>query len=72
MGNTAALQDAIGGDAAKYSEFKAWAQTVKGGDGEIAGEAAVVASTNAAVSWLLGAEKLFVNEPTITIAEMSV
>ena len=71
-GNTAALQNAIGGDVAKYSEFKAWAQTVKGGDGNVAGEAAVVASTNAAVSWLLGAEKLFVNEPTITISEMSV
>ncbi len=56
---------AIGGSATNYLAFKAWAQGVAGG------EAAVVASDHAAVSWLLGAEELFENEPEILIASLA-
>ena len=38
----------------------------------MAGEAAVVANEHAAAAYLLGAERLFENEPTIEIGELSV
>lgn len=67
----AGVMEAIGGDAARYVAFKEWAGSVKEkGSDEPAGEESVVASLNAAVSWLLGAEALFENEPEITIAGM--
>ena len=56
---------AVGGNAANYRAFKTWAQGVAGG------EAAVVMSGYAAVSWLLGAEALFANEPEIRIAALA-
>ncbi|MBP5543295.1 MAG: hypothetical protein ILM98_04420 [Kiritimatiellae bacterium] len=60
-----AVMAAISGDSTKYAAFREWAQGVAGG------ETAVVASSNAAVSWLLGAEALFENEPAITITGLS-
>ena len=51
------VKDVIGGSAAEYIAFKNWAQSVKGlggANGAIAGEAAVVANTNAAAAYLLG------------------
>lgn len=62
--DAAGIRAAIGGDFAKYAEFREWALGVEGG------EAAVVASPHAAVSFLLGAEALFENEPEITITGM--
>ncbi len=62
----AAVMAAIGGSATNYIAFKAWAQDVAGG------EAAVVASDYAAVSWLLGAEGLFENDPEITFAGLEI
>ena len=56
------LQDAIDGDAAKYNEFRDWAQAVKDSDGEVAGEATVVASERAAISYLLGTDTLIAND----------
>ena len=74
------VKAAIGGSAAKYAAFKEWAGSVKvpagsGGGGAAAtqaGEAAVVANTNAAVAFLLGAERLLENAPTIEIGEVTV
>ncbi len=63
--NEAGVLAAIGGSATNYLALKTWAQGVAGG------EAAVVASDHAAVSWLLGAETLFENEPEIQIAALS-
>ena len=68
---------AISGSAEKYAAFKAWAGSVKNPGGSpslatAAGEAAVVANTNAAVAFLLGAERLFENLPTIEIGEVVV
>ena len=57
---------AIGGSVSEYKAFKAWASCVADG------EAAVIASTNAAVSYLLGAERLFVNAPKIEFGECKV
>ena len=69
----AAVKAAIGGSAAEYNAFKEWAGSVKGATGDAqAGEAAVVASPHAAAAFLLGAERLFVNEPTVEIGEVSV
>ena len=56
---------AIGGSSTNYLAFKTWAQTVPGG------EAAVVASDYAAVSYLLGTETLFAQEPEILIAALA-
>ena len=67
-----AIMDAIGGNDTNYNAFCEWAQSVKDMDGKLAGEAAVVRSKHAAVSWLLGAEMLFINDPKITIGETSV
>lgn len=61
-----AIMTVIGGDASEYIAFKTWAQGVVGG------EAAVVASANAAVSYLLGANRLFVNSPEIEFGECMV
>ena len=62
----AGVNDAIGGNAAKYNAFKEWAQGVNGG------ESAVVANTNVAVAFLLGAERLFENAPRIEFGEVEV
>ena len=70
------VKAAIGGSAAEYGKFKEWAGSVKGAgsaSGDVAaGEAAVVANTNAAVAFLLGAERLFENAPTIEIDDFAV
>ena len=63
----------ISGSAAEYNSFKAWADGVKGATGDaLAGEAEVVANTNAAAAYLLGAERLFENEPTVEIGELTI
>ena len=61
----AGVMAAVGGSATRYADFKAWAQGVAGG------EAAVVASRHASVSWLLGAEALFAHEPEIRFASLA-
>ena len=53
--------------AADYNEFRGWALRVKGSDGEASGAEAVLASAHAWSSYLLGAEKLFENEPVIVL-----
>lgn len=71
----AGVKEAIGGSAAEYAAFKEWAQGVKGAgsaSGAAAGEAAVVANTNAAAAYLLGAERLFENAPKIEFEEVVV
>ena len=76
----AGVKAAIGGSAAEYAAFKAWAGSVKvpvGSDGEgavatQAGEAAVVANMNAAAAYLLGAERLFANAPKVEFEEVVV
>ena len=77
--DAAAIKAAIGGEGAatKYAAFREWAGSVKGalgsaGAASAAGEAAVVANTNAAAAWLLGAERLFDKQPTIGLEEVSV
>ena len=77
-----AIKAALGGEGAaeRYAAFKAWAGSVKAaGSGSmgtssptIAGEAAVVANTNAAAAWLLGAERLFENAPKVEFGEVAV
>lgn len=68
-----ALKAAIAGIAAKYAAFKEWAGRVKGKSGvAVAGEAAVVANTNAAAAFMLGAERLFEKAPRIEFGEMEV
>ena len=53
--------------------FKAWADGVKGASGDaLAGEEAVVANAHAAAAYLLGAERLFENEPLAEVVEMTV
>ena len=68
------VKEAIGGSAEEYTAFKTWAGGVKGtgGSSAPAGEAAVVASPHAAAAYLLGAERLFENAPTVEIGEVSV
>ena len=74
------VKAAIGGSAAEYAAFKAWAGSVKvpvGSDGggavaAQAGEAVVVANTNAAAAYLLGAERLFENKPKVEFEEVAV
>ena len=78
--DAAAVKAAIGGSAEEYAAFKAWAGSVKvsiGSDGggtvaTQAGEAAVVANTNAAAAYLLGAERLFENAPKVEFEEVVV
>jgi len=68
-----AVKVAIGGNAAEYNAFKIWANNVKVATGDtLAGEAAVVASPHAAAAYLLGAERLLENEPTVEIEELNV
>ena len=56
-----------------YALFKAWAGSVKGASSDAAaGEAAVVANTNAAAAYLLGAERLFENAPKVEFEEVVV
>ena len=59
LADAESVKAAIGGDAAKYAEFRHWASQLS------EGEIAAVLSTNAAVSYLLGAERLFVNTPKV-------
>lgn len=69
----AAVKVTIGGSAAEYNKFKTWAAGVKGATGDaLAGEAAVVANAHAAAAYLLGAERLFENEPTVEIGELAI
>ena len=71
----AGVKAAIGGSPEEYSAFKAWAGSVKGAgsaSGAVAGEAAVVANTNAAAAYLLGAERLFENKPKVEFGEVAV
>ena len=69
----AAVKEVIGGSAEEYNAFKTWADGVKGATGDaLAGEAAVVANAHAAAAYLLGAERLFENEPTVEIGELSI
>ena len=69
----AAVKVAIGGNAEEYNAFKTWADGVKGATGDaLAGEAAVVANAHAAAAYLLGAERLFENEPTVEIGELAI
>ena len=69
-----AVKAAIGGSAAEYAAFRTWAESVKGASGgsAAAGEAAVVASPHAAAAFLLGAERLFANAPTVEIEEVAI
>ena len=69
------VKAAIGGNAVEYGKFKEWAGSVKGmwsASGTVAGEAAVVANTNAAAAYLLGAERLFENAPKVEFGEVGV
>lgn len=69
----AAVKEVIGGSAEEYNAFKTWAGSVKGATGDaLAGEAAVVANAHSAAAYLLGAERLFENEPTVEIDELAV
>ena len=68
----AAVKMAIGGHADEYMLFKAWADVVRDACGEIAGELAVVDNKYAAAAFLLGAERLFENEPTVEIGELAI
>ena len=69
--DASAVKAAIGGNVEEYNAFKAWADGVKGTTGDaLAGEAAVVANGHAAAAYLLGAERLFENEPTVEIGEL--
>ena len=69
----AAVKEVIGWSAAEYNAFKTWADGVKGVTGDaLAGEAAVVANAHAAAAYLLGAERLFENEPTVEIGELAI
>ena len=71
--DAAAVKAAIGGSAEEYAAFKAWADGVKGAAGDaLAGEAVVVANEHAAAAYLLGAERLFENEPTVEIGELAI
>lgn len=63
-----AVKTAIGGSAAEYTAFKTWANGVKSATGAApAGETAVIANEHAATAYLLGAKRLFENEPTVEI-----
>ena len=71
------VKGVIGGSAAEYNAFKTWAASVKVAAGSpsaatAAGEAAVVANTNAAAAFLMGAERLFENAPKVEIGEVVV
>lgn len=68
----AEIKEAIGGSAAEYAAFREWAQCVRQSSGNPGGGVAVVASPHAAAAYLLGAERLFENEPTVEITEVSV
>ena len=72
----AGVKAAIGGSATEYAAFREWAGSVKGvgsASGAVAaGEAAVVANTNAAAAYLLGAERLFENAPKVEFGEVVV
>ena len=69
----AVVKEVIGGSSEEYNAFKTWADGVKGATGDaLAGEATVVANEHAAAAYLLGAERLFENEPTVEIGELSI
>ena len=66
------IKEVIGGSAAEYAAFREWAQCVRQASGNPGGGAAVVASPHAAAAYLLGAERLFENEPTVKIDELTI
>ena len=66
LADAAGVLAAVGGSAAEYAAFRTWAQGVSGG------EAAVVASAYAGVSYLLGATAPFENEPEIVFSGMEI
>jgi hypothetical protein len=69
----AAVKATIGGSTEEYNAFKTWADGVKGATGEaLAGEAAVVANAHSAAAYLLGADRLLENEPTVEIGELAI
>lgn len=60
------IKTAVGGDVEEYNRFRLWAQSLP------AGEIAAVVSTNAAVSYMLGAEDVFVNTPMIKFCDVEI
>jgi len=61
----AAVKEVIGGSAEEYNAFKTWADGVKGATGDaLAGEAAVIASPRASLSYLFGVDALIGKEIT--------
>ena len=75
--DAAGVKAAIGGSAEKYMAFKSWAQGVKhpvrtASAAIAAGEGAVITNTNAAVAFMLGAERLFEKAPKIEFGEVGV
>lgn len=56
---------------AEYNEFRAWALEVKGSAGKLAGAKAVLASSHAWASYVLGADTLLENEPTIRFVDFA-
>ena len=65
LADATGVLDAIGGSASEYATFRTWAKNVAGGD------AAVVTSSYAGLSYLLGAKILFQNTPRILFTDMS-
>ena len=71
----ATLYDVISADTKEYSEFREWALKVKGVGANAsapAGANAVVNAPHAAAAFLLGATKLFENEPIIKMCDVSI
>ena len=61
----AAVKEVIGGSAEEYNAFKTWADGVKSATGDaLAGEAAVIASPRASLSYLFGVDALIGKEIT--------
>ena len=65
LADVTGVLEAIGGSASEYTSFRTWANSVVGGD------AAVVTSSYAGVSYLLGAKALFRNTPRVLFSEVS-
>ena len=71
----ATLYDVISADVNEYSAFREWALKVKGVGANAsapAGANAVVNAPHAAAAFLLGATKLFENEPIIKMCDVSI
>ena len=68
-----AIKEVIGGSATEYAKFKEWASDVLDTAAWYkAGEEAVANAPYVAAAYVLGAEKLFVNEPVIEIQRLKV